>query len=70
MNVIWDEVSEAAGVDGKTPHSARHAMGKHIIEKTGNIAAVPRQLAHKNAAYSMPYSRMMAEEFVDVINDR
>jgi hypothetical protein len=23
--------------------------GKHIIEKTGNVAAVQRQLGHKNA---------------------
>ena len=29
-----------AGVEGRTPHSAWHAMGRHIIEKTGNIAAV------------------------------
>ena len=37
-------------------------MGKHIIEKTGNIAAVQRQLGHKNVAYSMQYSRITAEE--------
>jgi hypothetical protein len=27
-------------------------VSKHLIEKTGNIAAVQRQLGHKNAAYS------------------
>jgi len=31
----------------------RKAMGRHIIEKTGNIAVVQKQLGHKNAAYSM-----------------
>jgi len=70
VNVIWDDVCRTAGVEGKTPHSARHAMGKHIIEKTGNIAAVQRQLGHKNVAYSMQYSRITAEELGDVINDR
>jgi hypothetical protein len=25
-------------------------MGRHIIAKTGNVAAVQRQLGHKNAA--------------------
>lgn len=45
--MIWDEVCEVAGVEGKTPHLARRAMGKHIIEKTRNIAAVQRQLGHK-----------------------
>jgi site-specific recombinase XerD len=70
VNVIWDDVCKTAGVEGKTPHSARHAMGKHIIEETGNIAAVQRQLGHKNVAYSMQYSRITAEELGDVINDR
>jgi integrase len=70
VNFIWDEVSRTAGVEGKTPHSARHAMGKHIIEKTGNIAAVQRQLGHKNAVYSMQYARITGEELRDVIDDR
>lgn len=70
INDVWNEVSEIAGVEGRTPHSARHAMGKHIMEKTGNIAAVQRQLGHKNAAYSMQYSRITADELRDVINDR
>jgi integrase len=70
INDIWNEVAEIAGVDGRTPHSARHAMGKHIMEKTGNVAAVQRQLGHKNAAYSMQYSRITADELRDVINDR
>jgi integrase len=70
VNVIWDEVCEAGGVEGRTPHSARHAMGKHIIEKTGNIAAVQRQLGHKNAVYSMQYARITKQELLDVIDDR
>lgn len=70
INDIWDEVAAIAGVDGRTPHSARHAMGKHIMEKTGNVAAVQRQLGHKNAAYSMQYSRITADELRDAINDR
>jgi site-specific recombinase XerD len=70
VNVIWDEVCKTAGVEDKTPHSARHAMGKHIIEKTGNISAVQRQLGHKNAAYSMQYARITKEELLNVIDDR
>jgi integrase len=70
INVIWDEVCKTAGVEDKTPHSARHAMGKHIIERTGNIAAVQRQLGHKNAAYSMQYARITKEELLNVIDDR
>jgi len=36
INEIWNRVCEKSGVKGKTPHSVRHAMGRHIIEKTGN----------------------------------
>lgn len=70
INDVWNEVLEIADVEHKTPHSARHAMGKHIMEKTGNVAAVQRQLGHKNAIYSMQYSRITADELRDVINSR
>ena len=59
-----------AGVTDKTPHSARHAMGRHIIEKTGNVAAVQRQLGHKNAAYSLQYARITDEELNAVLDER
>ena len=70
VNNIWNEVCQAAGVEGRTPHSARHAMGCHIVEKTGNVAAVQRQLGHKNAAYSMQYARITSQELNDVLNKR
>lgn len=70
VNDIWNAVCRLAGVQGKTPHSARHAMGKHIIEKTGNIAAVQKQLGHKQAAYSMQYARITAEELGRVLDER
>jgi integrase len=70
VNEIWDGVCKLASVEGRTPHSARHAMGKHIIEKTGNVAAVQRQLGHKNATYSMQYARITGEKLRGVIDDR
>ena len=70
INNIWNEVCTKAGIEGRTPHSARHGMGRHIIDKTGNIAAVQRQLGHRNAAYSMQYARITAEELRDVLDDR
>ena len=70
INSIWNEVAELGKVEGKTPHSARHAMGRHIIEKTGNIAAVQRQLGHRNAIYSMQYARITAEELGAVLEER
>lgn len=70
INKVWDSLCQAAGVEGRTPHSARHAMGRHIIEKTGNVAAVKRQLGHRNAAYSMEYMRVTSDELKKVLDKR
>jgi integrase len=70
INTVWNEVCELAGVEGHTPHDARHAMGRHLIEKTGNIAAVQRQLGHTNPAYSMQYARITDQELNDALDDR
>jgi integrase len=70
VNTIWNAVCRAAQVQGRTPHSARHAMGKHIIAKTGNIAAVQKQLGHRQAAYAMQYARATTEELARVLDDR
>ena len=59
---VWNEACRWANVKHKTPHAARHAMGRHIMNKTGNVAAVQRQLGHKNAAYSLQYARITDAE--------
>ena len=70
INTVWNEVCNLAGVGGHTPHDARHAMGRHLIEKTGNIAAVQRQLGHTNAAYSIQYARVTDQELAEALDDR
>ncbi len=70
INDIWNAVCDAANVTGKTPHSARHGVGKYLIEKTGNVEAVQRQLGHKNAAYSLQYARITREELNQALDDR
>lgn len=59
-----------AGVQDTTPALGALAPGKHITENAGNVAAAQRQIGHKNAIYSMQYSRITAEELHDVINGR
>ena len=54
----------------ETPHSARHGVGKYLIEKTGNVEAVQRQLGYKNAAYSLQYARITREELNQALDDR
>ena len=70
VNTVWNAVCRVAQVQGRTPHSARHAMGKHIIAKTGNITAVQQQLGHRQAAYAMQYARATTEEVGRVLDDR
>lgn len=70
VNEIWNQVSVSAGVVGKSPHSARHAMGRFLIEQTGNVEAVQRQLGHRNAAYSLQYSRITEDELGAALDER
>ena len=70
INTVWNAVCRVAQVQGRTPHSARHAMGKHLIAKTGNIAAVQQQLGHRQAAYAMQYARSTTAEVGRVLDDR
>src|SRR5262252_823178 len=70
INTVWNAVCRVAQVQGRTPHSARHAMGKHIMAKTGNIAAVQQQLGHRQAAYAMQYARSTTAEVGRVLDDR
>ena len=69
LNAIWTAIAKTAGVSGKPPHSARHAMGKRIMQKTGNVAAVQRQLGHKNASYALQYARPSFSEMEATINE-
>lgn len=45
-------------------------MGRHIMQQTGNVAAVRRQLGHKNAAYSLQYARITDAELQAVVDRR
>jgi site-specific recombinase XerC len=64
------QVSSLAGVEGHTPHDACHAMGRHFIEKAGNIAAVHRQVGHAKAAYFIQYARVTDQELAEALDDR
>lgn len=70
VNDVWYQIAAAAGIEGRTPHRARHAMGRLLVERTGKVAAVQRQLGHRNATYSMQYARLTAEELQATIEDR
>ena len=69
VSTIWAEVCEFADVEGKSPHSARHAMGVHVQKKTQNPSAVQRQLNHSNALYCNQYMRITEKELKSVLDD-
>ncbi|MGC1951384.1 MAG: tyrosine-type recombinase/integrase [Gammaproteobacteria bacterium] len=54
---------------GNAPHAARHAMGVHLVKKTGNVAAVQHQLGHRNATYTLQYARPSFAEMEDAIEE-
>ena len=59
-----------ARVKHRTPHSARHAMGVHLVKKTGNPRTAQRQLGHKNPSTTMQYMQFTGEEMQDALDDR
>ena len=40
------------------------------MEKTGNVAAVQRQLGHKNASFPLQYSRITNDELKQILDER
>jgi integrase len=67
---VFNEGFSLAGVEGHIPLDARHAMGRYLSEKTGNIAAVQRQLGHTNAAFFIQYARVTDQELADALDNR
>jgi site-specific recombinase XerD len=70
INEIWNDVCLHARVKGRTPHSARHAMGVHYVEKTGNPRAAQQQLGHKNPSTTMQYMQFSKKKMTETLNDR
>jgi integrase len=70
INRLWNEVCTLARVKGRTPHSARHAMGVHLVKKTGNPRTAQRQLGHKNPSTTMQYMQFTSQEMQDALDDR
>lgn len=70
INRIMKEVCQVAGVENRTPHSARHGMGVHLIKKSGNPRAVQRQLGHTNPSTSMQYMQVTGDDLQELLDDR
>jgi integrase len=69
INRIWQNVCTLANVTGKTPHSARHGMGKYLAKARG-IEVVKRQLGHQNIGSSVAYARPSNREMQEVLDER
>jgi integrase len=70
INRLWNELCVSARVKGRTPHSARHAMGVHLVKKTHNPRTAQRQLGHKNPSTTMQYMQFTQKEMQDALDDR
>jgi site-specific recombinase XerC len=54
---IWTEMDALVGIARRMPHSAWHTIDHHIMQETGNLAAVQRQLGRKCLDYSAEHAR-------------
>jgi hypothetical protein len=50
VNTLMAEVCKLAGIEGRTPHSARHGMGVHIIKRP----AIPGRCSASSAIPTRP----------------
>jgi site-specific recombinase XerD len=70
VNRLWNDLCASARVKGRTPHSARHAMGVHLVKKTGNPRTAQRQLGHRNPSTTMQYMQFTRKEMQEALDDR
>lgn len=71
INALWNQIAELANVPkGRTPHSARHAVGVAIMKKTKNPKAVSAQLNHISVASSLSYMGVTRSEIREVMESR
>lgn len=69
VNGIWNRVRKLAAVENRSPHCARHGMGKRLLKATGgNLDAVRRQLGHANTRHTLSYARTSRKELQDALN--
>ncbi len=70
INTVWNEACKFAHIKNRTPHSARHAMGVHLVKKTGNPRTAQRQLGHRNPSTTMQYMQFTHEEMREALDER
>jgi hypothetical protein len=58
----WNEVCQPATIEGRTLRGFPHAKGKHLIEKTDNLAAVQCKLRQTIPAYFIQYTQITVRE--------
>jgi integrase len=70
INRLWNDLCISARVTGRTPHSARHAMGVDLVRKSGNPRTAQRQLGHRNPATTMQYMQFSEAEHRETLEER
>ena len=71
VNVIWNQIARLAQLPkGRTPHSARHAVGVDIMKKTKNPKAVAAQLNHVSVTSSLSYMGVSKNELREIMESR
>lgn len=61
----WDSTCRAAGVEGATPHDARHTFAVHAAMAGVPIPRLQKLLGHATAVMALRYARHSPEAYLD-----
>lgn len=61
----WDRVCLAAGINGVTPHVARHTYGVHAAQSNVPIVRLQKLLGHATPQMTMRYMQHAPEAYLD-----
>ncbi len=61
---IWDATCEAAGIQGATPHDARHTFAVHAAQAGVPIVRLQKLLGHATATMTMRYMQHAPEAYL------
>ena len=68
LRKMWYEVTEAANVEGISPHKVRHYVGSSLVSKNVPIEKVAQILGHSGTRVTEQYYIKPKEDFNDVLS--
>ena len=68
--MVLNEVCSLAGVEGHTPHNARHAMGRHLIDKDRQYFSGSKAVRSHQRGLLHSVRQVTDQELAEALDDR